>query len=84
MNSIESGTLSFVIHIWLEETAKEAGRAMWRGHITHVPSGERQYVKDLDDIAGFVAPYLERMGVKLDLFWRMRRSLKQRKPHLGR
>jgi hypothetical protein len=62
MEQTESHTQSFIIKIWLEETAAEDGRAIWRGHITHVPGGERRYLKNLDDIASFMAPYLEPMG----------------------
>jgi hypothetical protein len=57
---------SFIIKIWLEETAEEAGRASWRGHITHVPSGERRYIEDFEAIKRFMIPYLESMGVALD------------------
>jgi hypothetical protein len=64
MDLIEFNTHSFIVKIWLEETAEEAGEATWRGHITHVPNGERRYVQDLDEITAFIAPYLERMGVK--------------------
>ena len=67
---------SFIIKIWLEETAEEAGRATWRGHITHVPSGQRQYIQDLDRISAFVAPYLEAMGVELGVLWRVRKRVK--------
>jgi hypothetical protein len=62
---LETTVHPFIVRIWLEETAEEAGQAVWRGHITHVPSGERRYLKELDDIVAFVAPYLEEMGVKL-------------------
>jgi hypothetical protein len=79
MDLLEFNTHSFIVKVWLEETTEEADRAVWRGHITHVPSGERHYLKDLDDITAFIAPYLEKMGVKLGLFWRARRWLKRRK-----
>lgn len=55
---------SFVVKVWLEESLEEAGEAVWRGHITHVPSQERRYLHALDDIIDFIGPYLERMGVK--------------------
>lgn len=55
---------SFIIRIWLEETIEEAGRASWRGHITHVQSGRRRYFDDLGVIDSFVKTYLEDMGVK--------------------
>jgi hypothetical protein len=57
-------THSFIVKIWLEETVEEAGRAVWRGHITHVPSRERRYIQALEDIPAFIVPYLQRMGVK--------------------
>lgn len=81
-NSFEATTHPFIVKIWLEETAEEAGRAVWRGHITHVPSGERRYLKDLNDISAIIAPYLEEMGVELGIWWRVRRWLKQRKLYL--
>lgn len=67
MDLLESNTHSFIVKLWLEEIVEETGRAIWRGHITHVPSGERRYLKGLDGITAFVAPYLEQMAVKRDL-----------------
>ena len=52
---------SFVLKFWLEEVDEETGQVVWRGHITHVASGERRYLKELNDIIGFIAPYLQRM-----------------------
>jgi len=73
----EVSTHPFIVKIWLEETAEEAGRATWRGHITHVPTGERRYLKGLDEITAFIAPYLEEMGVKFEMGWRVRQWLKR-------
>lgn len=64
MESTESRTHSFIIKIWLEETLEEDGQATWRGHITHVPGGERHYIQDLNAIPLFIEPYLERMGAR--------------------
>jgi hypothetical protein len=61
----EYALCSFIVKIWLEETVEEAGRATWRGHITHVPSGKRCYIQDLDQIRDFIAPYLEGLGVRV-------------------
>jgi hypothetical protein len=69
MEPFELDTQSFIVKIWLEETAQEAGQATWRGHITHVPSGKRRYLQDLDSIADFITPYLEEMNVEIDTFW---------------
>ena len=79
MDLMESGTHSFIIKIWLEETVEEAGRASWRGYITNVSSGERRYLQDLDDVVAYLALYLERMGVKLGIRWQMRQRLKRRR-----
>lgn len=73
----ETQTHSFVVRIWLEEVSA-SGRALWRGHITHVPSGRRRYVQRLGDITGFIALYLELMGVQLGMRWSIRRWLRQR------
>lgn len=83
MDLPESTTHSFVIKIWLEETADEAGEAVWRGRVTHVPSGEHRYLTDLAEIAPFIMPHLEAMGVKLSLRERMSRwthNLRGQKP----
>jgi hypothetical protein len=61
----ENHTHSFIVKVWLERTAAErASQVTWRGHITHVPSGERRYLKDLNEVIYFIGPYLEEMGAK--------------------
>ncbi len=70
-DSIEPNTHSFIVKIWLEETVEEDGVARWRGHITHVPGGERRYVEDLCDVTAFLASYLESMKVRLGFRWRL-------------
>jgi hypothetical protein len=71
MNRYEASPQSFIIKVWLEETTEEAGETIWRGHITHVPSGERRYVQALDDVPAFIEPYLEAMGVRTTRCGRM-------------
>ena len=63
MDSIETTDHRFILRIWLEEPPEGTRRARWRGHITHVPSGDRLYIEDLDHIIKFIAPYLRDMGV---------------------
>jgi hypothetical protein len=70
-DQIEATYHPFIIRIWLEETVEEAGRAKWRGHITHVPSGKRRYVDDLNQIAEFIAGYLQGMGVQPRRKWQV-------------
>jgi len=66
MESIEASSQSFVIKVWLEETGSLGQPARWRGHITHVPSGERRYVESLAHITDFIAHYLEIIGITPD------------------
>ena len=75
----EAHTHSFVIKLWLEETADEAERSVWRGHIDHVPSGKRRYIANLEDVPLFMMPYLQEMQVETGLCWRMRNWLMNRK-----
>jgi hypothetical protein len=72
MDPFEANSHSFIIKIWREEISASTSQAGWRGHITHVPGGERRYLKNLDDISTFIKPYIEKMGVKLTLRWRLR------------
>ena len=59
----EYNTRSFVVRVWLEETATDTEPALWRGHITDIVTGTRRYVQKLDDVSAFIASYLEKMGV---------------------
>lgn len=82
MDTLESTTQSFIVKIWVEESAREDGQGVWHGHITHVPTGQRRYLKNLSEIEDFIAPYLEDMGARPGVRWRMRcwfkRVVKQR------
>lgn len=62
----EINTHPFVIKIWLEQAADDTGQAIWRGHITHVPSRTRRYIQSLREIVEFIRPYLHQMGVVVD------------------
>ncbi|MDQ3247579.1 MAG: hypothetical protein M3Q45_00080, partial [Chloroflexota bacterium] len=56
---IEETTIhSFVIRLWLEEAATATDPTRWRGHITHIPSNQRQHIDTLDAIQPMIAAYL--------------------------
>jgi hypothetical protein len=77
----EPNVHSFIIKLRLEEALYESGPTTWHGYITHVPSGERSYLRDLDGIAAFITPYLEAGGVKTGLrrrVWRRVKGLKSK------
>jgi hypothetical protein len=59
----DTGFEAFIVRIWLEETAEEAGHVLWRGHVTHVASGVRRALSNLEEIAGFIAAYIDGTGV---------------------
>lgn len=72
MELFEKYTHSFVIKIWVEETAEEADNVVWRGRIIHVADNKKGYFQDLDDISVFIWPYLNGMGVKASGMRRLR------------
>ena len=77
----EPNVHSFIIKLRLEKALSEGGPTTWHGYITHVPSGKRSYLKDLDGIAAFITPYLEAGGVKTGLrrrVWRRVKDLKSK------
>ncbi|MFO7632905.1 MAG: hypothetical protein R6W76_10210 [Caldilinea sp.] len=52
---------SFIVRIWLEESAAENMPPTWRGSITHVISGRRIYFGDLESLPNLIRPYLKAM-----------------------
>ena len=69
----EFKTHAFVIKIWLEDSLR------WRGHITHVPTGERRYIEDLGEIDDFIWPYLEKMGIQRKILEKLYSLLRHRR-----
>lgn len=53
---------SFVVRMWLEVVAEGTNRKIWRGRITHIPSDEHQYFKDIKEIPVFIESHLEDAG----------------------
>lgn len=66
MEPYERSTCSFIIKIWVEENGEGSSRRLWRGHITHVLTGQRHYLKALEDIRAHILPFLEEMGVHIE------------------
>jgi hypothetical protein len=77
MTLLEDNTQVFIVRVWLERRELEGSAPQWRGVIQQVPSGERRYFRNLDDITAFIAPYLEEMGVKPSFRARVRQWLKR-------
>jgi hypothetical protein len=58
MTSFEQDTHVFIVRIWREPREIEEAQAEWRGVVEHIPTGQRRYFKDMDEIKHFVQPYL--------------------------
>jgi hypothetical protein len=56
----ESRLLSFVVHLWKEETSSMGHQTIWRGHVTPVPDGKRFYFTKISEISDFIAAHLKR------------------------
>jgi hypothetical protein len=69
-NPDEALTQSFIVKVWLEERPPGKAGARWRGHVTHVPGGERVHVKSLQEITVYISRFLRGMGVKVGFSWR--------------
>jgi hypothetical protein len=59
-----SSSQSFIVKIWLERNRKAPGRMIWRGTITHVPSGNRSYFKKLQELQDYFRAILKSMGLE--------------------
>lgn len=86
MQVIQTNTHSFIVKVWREESNRQDAPMLWRGQITHVPSGQRYAFTDLYEIPTVIEPYLIQLGVKLTRFaqikqwwrgWRGPRQIKQ-------
>jgi hypothetical protein len=78
MSLNETSIHSFIVKIWLEESSNESDPPTWRGHITHVPSRKRRYLRNLDEITDFIALFLQSMGVHLGKRWQVKQWLKRK------
>jgi hypothetical protein len=58
MDQTEDQRLSFVVTLWREDDLGDTRSPGWRGHITHVPSGQRRYLKKLCDAVDFIASFV--------------------------
>ena len=78
MPSNEIDVHSFIVKLWLEKGGRGTQRVAWHGYITHVPGGERRYLKDLNDVTEFIEAHMEQMGVEFGRRGRVRRWLMRR------
>lgn len=60
---LEDNATAYIVRVWLEHRDVKDAPVEWRGSIEHVASGRTKYLTDLDEIARFIRPFLEAMGV---------------------
>ncbi len=58
MKPFETNVHSFVIRLWQEDPAEKSNAAKWRGHITHVLSGKKRYIEQINEIDPFISRFL--------------------------
>lgn len=49
----------FVVRLWLEHREMEGMVPERRGIVEHVPTGERRYVRSVDEVLEFLSGFLE-------------------------
>lgn len=52
--------LSFIVRVWVDESDMEKSEKVSRGHITLIPSGERQYFANINQIPALITSHLSK------------------------
>ena len=55
----EARLFSFIVRIWAEELDLPDHLSIWRGHVTRIPDGARQYFKDISEIPDLIIAHLK-------------------------
>jgi len=63
MIAFEHKTQVFIVRIWCEPREIEGAHGEWRGYLEHVHSGERRYVKSLQEITAVIDAILQKIKV---------------------
>jgi hypothetical protein len=58
VTSLTENTLAFIVRVWRETREIEGAAPEWRGVVEHVPTGERRYLTNLDELADFILLYV--------------------------
>ena len=54
MRSERANAHSFIVRFWQEPREIPGARPEWRGSVEHVATGARRYLKELQELAGFI------------------------------
>ena len=66
MKHRRSNSHAFILRLWAEPREIDGVPAAWRGLIQHVETGAQRYFCDLEDVPGFVRPYLSEDHTRRD------------------
>jgi hypothetical protein len=55
----EVSLLSFIVRLWKEEAPSDEQKTGWRGHITAVSNGKRQYFTNINEIPDLIMAHLK-------------------------
>jgi hypothetical protein len=58
-SSGETHILSFIVRLWKEELSSQETGTVWRGHVTRVPDGKRNYFKDIHELPDLMMAHLK-------------------------
>lgn len=71
-NSRESTSIhSLVLKIWRRNGSSPGAQPAWHGHVTEVPSGDRVYANNPNELLLIVATHLRKLGAQLSICWRL-------------
>ena len=79
MDLPENNRQVFIVRIWREPREIEGALPEWRGVIESIHDNRRSYIKSLGEVVTFILPYLESMGVKLEIDEWLKQWLKQQR-----
>jgi hypothetical protein len=55
----ESRLISFIVHVWKENSSSEEDQVNWRGHITPALGGKRYYFTNLWEIPDWITSHMK-------------------------
>jgi len=85
VKSFKIDTQAFIVRIWPEPREIEGAVPQWRGKIENAANPmEQRSLKDLKDIASFISPYIQKMGIEVSRPPKWRERLRRRIPFLGK
>jgi hypothetical protein len=74
---------SFILKVWLVQDRLDMC-PVWHGRLTHIPTGHRIHVRNMFQVVVFIAEYLDAMGARQPIIWRMYRWLRRFRQNTGR